>query len=71
MEKELRYAEIVVNPKWKKSEFKDLKKGNIFRLYNPDGELCLDIAIATSDAYLNKEDDWTVDYNVAGKVKEE
>ena len=60
--KELRKVEIFENGQWNEIEFKDLKLGNKFRLFEPDGERVIDKEknedewMATSDAYLNENE---------------
>ena len=50
--------------------FKDLKKGDKFRLFEPDGDKVIDegydLFLATSNAYLNKNDVWEVQSECIG-----
>jgi len=49
---------------WETINFKDLKMGDIFKLYEPDGTpvpiFAQPIGIATSDAYLTFDTIWTI-----------
>lgn len=57
MNEEKRKAELFVDGQWIEVRFLDLKIGDKFRLYEPDGTpVAHDFEwIATSDAYINQE----------------
>lgn len=51
---------------WHDIEFKELKNGDIFRMFEPTGEPVLDKNgnwefVANCDAYLNKNGIWTIE----------
>lgn len=61
---DFRKTEIFKNGEWIEVEFKDILKGNLFRLIESTGEIVSDKGetefIAVSDAYLNKDGIWEV-----------
>jgi len=61
---ELRDAEILIDSKWVKIEPIKLKKGDIFRIFEPDGTLYLEKSTAACDAYLNEKGIVTIELNV-------
>lgn len=69
----LRKVEIKNNEEWKEIEFSELKKGETFRMFEPDGEPVKDLNnrtefLATSDTYMSEElQQYTID---VGKVGE-
>lgn len=72
--KQTRKTEVFSNDIWSEVEFKDLKRGDRFRLFEPDGERVVtsdgkDEFICTSDAFFgphgpNKTMAWTVETDV-------
>lgn len=64
-----RICQIKVNNEWKEIKFKDLKEDDIFRLFESTGEQVFGDNnqtefIASSNAFLNEDDIWSV--NILG-----
>lgn len=61
---EERFTQRKVNGLWEDIKFRELKDGDIFRLFEPDGTPVVDKDIAvfttTCDAFLNEDNIWTV-----------
>lgn len=63
---ELRKCEIFKDNNWQEVDFSLMKKDDKFRLFESTSEPVFGINnetefIATSDAYLNKDNIWTID----------
>lgn len=61
----IKTAEIFINGEWTKKEFKEIKKGDLFRVRMPDGSLeekagCKEF-IADTDAKKNSNGSWRVE----------
>lgn len=61
-----RSTEVLRNGLWAECEFENLKVTDIFRLFEPNGELVIgpkgaSVFICTSDAYIGEEGIWMVD----------
>jgi hypothetical protein len=61
----MKEAEVFKNNNWEQIEFSQLKKGDRFRTYNPNGELLKNengysSFIAVTDAFINEEGLWTI-----------
>lgn len=62
----LRKVEVKDNDIWKEVHFSELKKDDIFRMFEPDGEPVKDLNnktefLATSDVYINKDSQPAID----------
>jgi len=62
-----RVAQVLIDGNWVNIEFSQLKAGDRFKIFESDGEEIKDFAtgntefVAESDAFLNKDDVWTID----------
>ena len=62
----MRTAEVFWNGRWFPTEFDKVKKGDTFKLFEPDGTLVRDkdgnaVLVAVSDPYMNAEGVMTID----------
>ena len=59
----LRIIELKDGDTWKQTSFDQLKSGQIFRMFEPDGakERVGELWLATSDPYLNKDNVWEIE----------
>jgi len=66
-------TELFTNNRWLKIDFKELKKGDKFRVYNPLGNLAINKGksefIALCDAFVDpKNNQWTINFEDCKKV---
>lgn len=68
---DMRKVQIYKNNKWRDIDFMQLKQGDKFRMFEPDGEPVISPQsgtsewITTTDIYLNDEGNLTI--NIGGK----
>ena len=59
-----RHVEILRDDEWVRDEFENIRKGDTFKLYEPDGTLIAEVIAVSDPQPCDPEGNWKIEHNI-------